>query len=179
MIWLYNKKDSIFLVFFVLFMDYWFVRLFIFFTYEWIILSYDPGVFLLYLIIHVPGIWMNFFFFKQFQLIDRYFTRCKLDENGIHIFLFGKKRRVLLWSEICTYGITGSHMKAILFFSKDPTEVYSKKLHGLLNDRRIIFEVRKRILDTVFEHMPIEMKKNLEYSIKEKRDCFHRRKTAL
>lgn len=152
----------------------------IFFIVRFLVISFDPGVFILLLIIDCPWVIVFVNLLKQGFLL-RLLSRIRFAEEGIHIGWFARPATVLRWDEIHTYGIIGYSVayasKTIIYMSKDRQELAPKSIKeaNAISSNRISIECRKEIWFSLLEHMPLDMKRKLSDSLSKERDGFFKR----
>lgn len=149
-----------------------------FFICRFLIVTYDPAVFLL-LIILIGAILICDVLCGTMQMYSRFLIRLSVDETGITCRNIGVKSWCIRWCDICTYGITGytqsNQTFALMFFSTDPKELYNKKQIVSISKQRIIIQIRTQSLEAIRHYVPLDMKKRLDEAIAAHRNCFCKR----
>ena len=154
------------------------VSLCAFFTQRFLMETYDPIVIVLLIAFLGPVLYVDFALY-HLQIYHRCFLRFKADETGIRCYGIGVKTWRIAWNEICVYGITGYDTKnqpyALLFLSKDSREDTNLKQKILINNRRIVIQVRDEVLVALNQYMPQDIKKRVSTAVEQKSDFFCRR----
>lgn len=151
-----------------------------FFVIQFLVKSFDPGVFVLLLIIDCPWVIVVINLSQQ-GLFLRLFSRIYVSEEGIYIRYFTKPITVLRWDEIHAYGITGYSVaytaKTIVYMTRDSKDFAPKNIQeaNAISANRVAFEYRKEIWLLLSEYMPLDMKRKLSDSLIRKQDCFFKR----
>lgn len=151
-----------------------------FFVVRFLVISFDPGVFILLLIIDGPWVIVLANLLKQ-GFILRLLSRIRFAEEGVHISCFARPATVLRWDEIHTYGITRYSVayasKTIIYMSKDRQELAPKSIKeaNAISSKRISLECREEIWLSLLEYMPLDMKRKLSDSLNKERDGFFKR----
>lgn len=175
MIGLFNKKDTFIVVWGMLFLHALCVGLCVFFVYQFIVVTYDSGVFAL-LFILIGGLTLIDVMCYRIQAVSRFLVRCSIDEKGIHCVCLGRKKWSIFWKDIRIAGIIGYATTGIglIFLSIDKNEKYNKTTCIKISNKRIVFQAEERIWAKFSENMPGNMKLKLQRSMEEKRDCYYR-----
>ena len=174
---LYGKKTTCFVAGGLLFLHLLCIGLSGFFIYRFLIVSYDPSVFIL-LAILIGGLVVVDITTHQVQVFGRLLVRCKFTMEGIICYGIGMGKWCIQWEKICFYGITGYSLPynmPIVFLSADPKEKYDEKNVSRLTKQRVVFELRQEILGMLQLYMPADMIKRMEAAIDSKRDMFFRK----
>lgn len=130
--------------------------------------SYD-GIGLAFIIDIIPFVVIPILSYKD-KGIERFYLRCRFEEDGIHCFGLFWKPFVIRWDEIKTFGrVCSSYSYAsadLMIFSteKEYYPIKDKKLERTkklmrINDKRMIIGYRDRIKMPLTEFMPKDMKK--------------------
>ncbi len=179
MISLYDRYTTYFILLGMLFANILGFGLGCFFIYKFLILSFDPLVFIL--IIMIPGgiIFCDVLLIRS-RFYGRLLLRCKITPHGIACRGLGWRPFVLPWNEIRVYGIYGyslaQHPYAIAFFSTNPEERYIGKQLAKVDYSRVVFQIRPEVIRALEAHMPDDIKKRFTDSIRCKQDCCIRRR---
>lgn len=176
---LYNKKDTYTVLIGMALYHLLTIGLCVFFAYRFIILSYNPGGYLVIAMLLSMIIVVDVLLWR-IQGYSRFLVRCKFDQNGIHCNILHLKKWSILWKDICIYGLCGytsPGLYGIVFFSSNKNEIYSKESCTIISRQRIVFQTDEKRWSQISEYMPEKMQKELWYSIQRKRDCYYRIKS--
>lgn len=125
----------------------------------------------------VPCTYIAFMDWKTLA-IRRFMVRCWFDANGIHCGGLLCPKYTIRWDEIHVYGTYGYSFSyagiCFIFFSKDETEYFDPKKVAEFKRTRIFFGDRPELWPELGRYMPLEMKKRLQNSLAERRDCYYR-----
>ena len=147
-----------------------------FWIYRFLIISYDPSVFVLLALFAGMTILCDVLVFK-IQIVQMCLTRCYLNQTGVYSSILGIKRWSLLWDDICFFGIegyaTGTGM-VILFFSCDAKGFSKKQDMFRLSDKQVFFQISKDRWNRICQHIPPHMQKKLQKSFEREQDCYYR-----
>jgi len=175
--YLFGKKNTIMVIGGIVFLHVLDGMLCGFFVYKFMMITFDPGVFVLLFVLLGPLVICDTMA-KNTQAFSRFLVRCTMDSEGIYCTSIAKKWRIR-WDDICIFGVTGfssTLKKGIAFLSSDSDEKYQKKTLTHISQKRLAFSVEDGIWENFRAYMPEDIRKKLEKSINNTYDCFYRRK---
>lgn len=173
---LYDKSTTYSILGGIVFLHGIILGLCIFWIYRFLIITYDPSVYLL-----IGGIIGMLVFcdilLHQSHVVGRFLIRCKFDETGIYCYGLGWKSWRINWADVCFYGIEGfsQYNFGILFISADANEKFDVKRYADITPLRIVFQVRDEIWQDLERYMPNDMKQKLFACSQKRHDCFYLR----
>ena len=174
---IYNKKMTYFVTGGLALFHLLVAGLCVFWSYTFLIASYDPSVFPLLAMFIGMTVLLDVIALRN-QAFSRFFVRFRTDANGIHCAGLGWKKWSILWANIRVFGVLGytpDTGMGIIFLSTDRNEKYSREKCVSISRQRIVFEADERIWKELSLYMPNDIKLKLRKSIDEKRDCYYRR----
>jgi len=127
----------------------------------------------------VLGLWVAIDLYG-YKMLRRFLLFCSFDSQGIHYRGLLWRQEIIPWDDIHAYGTASNSYSyvscSIIFLSTDAQEhIQDPKQLFVVNDSRLIFEIRKDLIDALFCYMPEDMKKKLQYVISRKENSFFRR----
>lgn len=177
---LYDSSSSVFLPVMLMLFCVLSIALSGFFMKRFLIDDYDPSAYILLALTIGPWAYV-IVSLQRNGLLKRLFLRLYFDENGIHCFLLEKKRYLIAWEDIHTYGFTDCSFsyasRSMMIFSTDPKEFVPKNRMeaNRISPCRIIIQYRSDVWAVMKQVMPADMCEKLGYAISKKQDCFHKR----
>lgn len=174
--YLFGKKNTVLVIGGMVLCHLLVAALCAFWIYRFLVVTYDPAVFLL-LGLFVGAIIFCDVLAAKVQAFSRFLVRCRVDSDGIYCACLWK-RWSIKWSDVHIFGITGFSSLAqtgIVFLSKDLREKYQQNKLTLVTSNRIAFSLDERRWDKFSNHMPTEIKRKLQRAIDNNRDCYYRR----
>lgn len=174
---IYNKKMTYFVTSGLALFHLLVVGLCIYWSYTFLIASFDPSVFPLLALFIGMTVLLDVITSRN-QAVSRFFVRFKTDANGIHCAGLGWKKWSIFWADIHVFGVLGytpDTGMGIIFLSTDQNEKYSREKCVSISRQRIVFEADERIWKELSLHMPSDIMSKLRNSIDKKQDCYCRR----
>ena len=171
-----NKKDSCVVIGGIVFFHVLVACLSIFWIYRFLIIDFDPGVFVL-LGIFVFGTTITDIMLCRIQGFSRFLIRCRVEKNGIYCSRIGLGKWTILWKDIHVFGTIGSALPGnvvLIFLSTDTGEKYSKENCVRISQKRIVFQSTATIWKSISEYLPGDIKTKIDNALNGKYDCFYR-----
>lgn len=110
--------------------------------------------------------------------LNGFFTRCKIDAEGIHCRNPFQAPYTIDWQAIHVYGIYYSsysyRTSALLFLSTDKQELFDKKTVAINSPTRVVFESRDALWLEFAHYMPNQMKHRLQEALDNHKNCFYK-----
>lgn len=176
---LFNKKDTYLVVGGMVFYHLIVLVLCSFWIYRFIIVSYDPDVFVLLALFFFGTILCDILLSKV-QGFSRFLIRCVVDKQGFHCQnCFGKSWK-LNWADVQSYGLQcvySDFSYNLLYFSRDK-HVKSLDFSDISSDR-ISFQIDFIRWDAIKWFIPSDIRNNIQTAIDSKKSCFFSRNHAL
>ena len=173
---LYSKKDSCMVIGGIVLYHVLVACLVVFWIYRFLIIDFDPGVFIL-LGIFIFGTALTDIMICRIQGFSRFLIRCQVDKNGIYCSGIGLGKWTILWKNIHVFGTIGNESpgeSVLIFLSTDSDEKYSKEKCASISKNRIVFQSTGTIWKSISEHLPGDIKTKIDNALNGKYDCFYR-----
>ena len=146
---------------------------------QFLIRTYDPGVYILMLMLVALNAGFYFCLWKT-QMFQRAFYKFRMSADGIKCYDLFKTRIVLPWDEIRTCGVVEytQYQKRYLYvyFSKINNEPCTAEQQITINKQRIVLEVTNQSLAYLKDYLPEDIYKRIIPAIENKTSCIYRRK---
>ena len=176
-IWLYNKKDTYMVIGGIVFYHLLVFALCVFWFYKFIIVEFSATVIALLLFFFLMTILCDYLL-ARVQGFSRFFSKCKIDSDGLHCYYCLKKKWDISWRDISIYGIHGFDSNSLyitLYFTKAAT-LHKQDIFKLC-DSLISFQLNEKRWGKIKNYIPSDICTNIQRSLHEKRDYFFRGKT--
>ena len=175
---LYSFRSMYSVVIGIPFMHFFVICLCAFFVQRFLIESYDPQVLILLVIFLGSLIYVDIELYRL-KIYHRCFVKFKVDNIGICCYGVCVKSWKIAWNDIRAYGITGYDAKnqpyALIYLSKNAHEENSFKQKILINNQRVVIQIRDDTVVALNQHMPQDIKKRITKAMGQKTDFFCRR----
>ena len=110
--------------------------------------------------------------------LNGFFTRCKIDAEGIHCRNPFQAPYTIHWQTIHVYGIYYSSYSyktsALLVLSTDKQELFDKKTVATNSPPRVVFESRDALWAELARYMLDQMNRRLQEALVNHKNCFYK-----